>query len=102
MSEEQVEEWLKNEYGMTYKELQQCHDFRCDEVLKQDKEIERLNTEKEQLNSLVNFNQKEIRRLHNIIKEAREYIKETYIKKGAEAYRIHILLILEKAYKEGK
>lgn len=39
-------------------------------------EIERLNTDKEQLNSLVNFNQKEIRRLHSIINEVREYIKE--------------------------
>lgn len=50
MSEEQVEEWLKNEYGMTYKELQRCHDFRCDEVLKQDKEIESLQQEIKELN----------------------------------------------------
>lgn len=39
-----------------------------------DKEIERLNTDKEQLNSLVNSCQEEIRRLHSIIKEVREYI----------------------------
>lgn len=37
-------------------------------------EIERLNTDKEQLNSLVNFNQKEIRRLHSIIDKALELI----------------------------
>lgn len=40
--------------------------------------------------------------LNEIIKEAREYIKETYTKKGTEAYRIHILLILEKADKDNK
>ena len=51
-------------------------------IKQQNKEIERLNTDKEQLTSLVNSCQKEIRKLkdqlqqkENIIKEVREYIE---------------------------
>ena len=52
-------------------------------IKQQNKEIERLNTDKEQLTSLVNSCQKEIRKLkdqlqqkENIKKEVREYIKQ--------------------------
>jgi len=51
-------------------------------IKQQNKEIEKLNTDKEQLTSLVNSCQKEIRKLkdqlqqeENIIKEVREYIE---------------------------
>jgi hemerythrin-like domain-containing protein len=52
---------------------------------KLEQEIERLNTDKEQLTSLVNSCQKEIKKLRNqlqqkdnIIKEAREYIEKLF------------------------
>ena len=60
-------------------------------------EIERLNTDKEQLNSLVNFNQKEIRRLHSIIKEVRDLVnKEEFTMKQKYEMREELLEILDK------
>lgn len=55
MNKEQVDKWLKEEYGMTFEELEELHDFQCDRVIEKAKEIERLK---------------------DIIKEVREYIEQ--------------------------
>ena len=44
----------------------------------------------------INVLNREIERLHSIIKEVREYINNTELGKGTEYYRIQILQILDR------
>ena len=54
-----IDRWLDHEYGVSYTRLEELHDFVIDQDMKHQEEKD-----------------KEIERLHNIIKEVREYIKE--------------------------
>ena len=60
----------------SYERLVERNTELVDENKEKDREIERLNTDKEQLNSLVNSCQEEIRRLNNIINELEESLKD--------------------------
>ena len=42
MDKEQVDKWLNEEYGMTFEELEELHDFQCDRVIEKEKLINEL------------------------------------------------------------
>ena len=59
MNIEIIDKWLDNEYGVSYTRLEELHDFLIEQDIKHQEEKD-----------------KEIEKLHSIIKEVREYIKD--------------------------
>lgn len=43
MNKEEIDEWLDNEYGMSYTRLEELHDYFFEKYTDQKEEIERLN-----------------------------------------------------------
>ena len=77
MNIQEIDKWLDNEYGCSYTRLEELHDYFFEKYTGQKEEIERLKNINEEHRILNGKLRKELQEKESIIKEVREYIKQT-------------------------
>jgi len=71
---EQIDKWLKDQYGISYTEMSNEFNSASELLSKKIKEIERLNKELQNLEKLNNANYQSFIEVNNIINELEKYI----------------------------